>query len=370
MARCTIVSFRFGPTDGVSVVARMWADALSGIGFDVDWLAGEIEPGWDDPRPVRIVNGLGISNPEPPVLGSPDVSSLVDDVGNALTGADLVVVENLCTIPLNPTAARVVAGVLRGRPAILHHHDPPWQRERFAHITDLPPDDAAWRHVTINDLTRRQMADRGLTAWTIRNGFDPDPPIGDRDGTRGRLGLHPDDLLVVHPVRAIPRKAVDRAIVLTEALGGSRPSGGRPATYWLPGPAEDGYGPELAHLLAAARCPVIRQPAASRADLYAAADVVAFPSTWEGFGNPPVEAALARRPATIGTYPVADELRALGFRWFDAAEPGPLVAWLTAPADQQVELLDHNQRVAATELSTDRMAAELETLINEAGWMP
>ena len=45
MARCTIVSFRFGPTDGVSVVARMWADALSGIGFDVDWLAGGVEPG-------------------------------------------------------------------------------------------------------------------------------------------------------------------------------------------------------------------------------------------------------------------------------------------------------------------------------------
>ena len=370
MARCTIVSFRFGPTDGVSVVARMWADALSGIGFDVDWLAGGIEPGWDDPRPVRIVNGLGIDHPEPP-----DSGPLAAEVADALAGSDLVVVENLCTIPLNPTASHVVAGALRGRPAVLHHHDPPWQRERFAHVTDLPPDDPAWRHVTINDLTRGQMADRGLTAVTIRNGFDPQPPIGDRESSRDRLGLHPDDLLVVHPVRAIPRKAVDQAIALTEALGRDRSSrsqsaSSRPATYWLPGPAEDGYGPELVDLLAAARCPVIRHPATSRADLYAAADVVAFPSTWEGFGNPPVEAALARRPAAIGTYPVAGELRDLGFRWFDAGDPGPLDDWLAAPADEQAELLDHNQRVATTELSTERMTVELETLIDEAGWTP
>ena len=51
MARCTIISFRFGPTDGVSVVARLWADALAALGFDVDWVAGGVEPGWDDPRP-------------------------------------------------------------------------------------------------------------------------------------------------------------------------------------------------------------------------------------------------------------------------------------------------------------------------------
>jgi glycosyltransferase involved in cell wall biosynthesis len=104
--------------------------------------------------------------------------------------------------------------------------------------------------------------------------------------------------------------------------------------------------------------------------LYAAADVVAFPSIWEGFGNPPVEAALARRPAAVGPYPVADELRALGFRWFDSDEPGPLRTWLSAPADERVELLDHNQQVAVNELSTDRMTAGLKALLSKAGWLP
>ena len=104
----------------------------------------------------------------------------------ALADADLVVVENLCSLPLNPAAGRAVAACLRGRPAILHHHDLAWQRPHLAAITDFPPDDPAWRHVTINDLSRRQLAERGVAAVTIPNGFDTDtPPGGDRDAHPG-----------------------------------------------------------------------------------------------------------------------------------------------------------------------------------------
>ena len=349
MSRCSIISFRFGPTDGVSVVARNWADALHQMGFDVHWVAGGFEPGWHANGATTVVPGLGIDDD-----GPPDPSELA----TALAGADLVVVENLCTIPLNPVAAHAVAEVLRGRPAVLHHHDPPWQRERFAHVTDLPPDDPAWRHVTINDLTRLQMADRGIAAAVIHNGFAPDPPPGARPRTRADLGVDDDTLLVAHPVRAIPRKDVGRAIGITAELSG---------TYWLLGPAEDGFGPELDHLLADAACPVLWEPAPTRSDIYAAADLVVFPSTWEGFGNPPVEAALFRRPAVVGDYPVADELRALGLEWFPADDLGPVRAWLAEP---DPALLDRNWEVAARELSLDRMADRLRTLLDEAGWLP
>ncbi len=248
--------------------------------------------------------------------------------------------------------------MLAGRSAILHHHDPPWQRARFAHITELPPTDPAWRHVCINRRTQRELAWRGIEAVTIYNGFDPDPPPGDREGTRSALGVAPDEPLLVHPVRAIERKNVPAALALAEAVGG---------TYWLPGGAEEGYGPILDRLLAGAACRVIHRAWTGRSDLYAAADAVLFPSTWEGFGNPPVEAALHGRQAAVGEYPVAEELRVLGFRWLPADDPAPLAAWLATP---DPAVLAHNRSVAEAHMSLAAQTEALRTLLDQAGWLP
>jgi glycosyltransferase involved in cell wall biosynthesis len=333
-----LLSFRLGRHDGVSVVAATWARVLTDLGWTVRTVAGE--------GPVdHLVPGLAADAPEPPSRR---------DLDGALRGADVVVVENLCTIPLNLPASRAVAACLRGRPAVLHHHDPPWQRPEWAHVTELPPRDAAWHHVTINRLTTTEMRRRGIDAVTIYNAFDLDERPGDREATRAALGVAADERLLVHPVRAIARKGVPEAIALAEALG---------ATYWLVGPAEDGYESTLRAALSAARCRVVHQPSpGSMADAYAAADAIAFPSTWEGFGNPPIEAAIHRRPVAVGRYPVADELRALGFRWFDPADPGPLRAALDHP---DLSLHEHNAAIARAHFGLDRLAADLRRLLDE-----
>ena len=343
MPTCAIVSFRLGLSDGVSVVASSWQRALTGFGFDVVTVAGD--------GPVdRRVTGLEIG-----ASAAPNDSDLAD----ALADADLVVVENLCTIPLNLPAARAVARTLGGRPALLHHHDPAWQQEKYAAVTELPPTDPAWRHVVINAFSRTQFAERGIDATLIYNGFDIDPPNGDRETTRVALDVRHDELLLVHPVRAIPRKNVRAAIALAEALG---------ATYWLVGDAEDGYEAELQRILEAATCRVVhRGSPGTMHDAYAAGDAVVFPSTWEGFGNPPIEAALHRKPVAVGDYQVATELRALGFEWFDAACPNELGQFLHSPDDA---LLDHNRAIAALHFSYERMAAQLMALLQDAGWWP
>jgi mannosylglucosylglycerate synthase len=56
-----------------------------------------------------------------------------------------------------------------------------------------------------------------------------------------------------------------------------------------------------------------------------------------------VESATYRRPLAIGPYPVAAELAAFGFRWFDSVDPGALAHWLDEP-DSRV--IAHNRRVA------------------------
>jgi mannosylglucosylglycerate synthase len=239
----------------------------------------------------------------------------------------------------------------------MHHHDPPWQRERFAHIDELPMTDGAWRHVTINELTRHQMADRGITAVTIYNPFETDEPFGDRDAMRAELGVVDEMLLLAHPVRAIARKNIPTALRLAEQLG---------ATYWLLGPAEEGYDDQLAWLLSTATVPVIHRAGGSIADIYAAADGIVFPSLWEGFGNPPIEAAIHRRPVIVGDYPVAYELEALGFRWFRASQLDDFAAQITTP---DTELLDHNRELALEKFSIAASRDRIGALIEEAGWL-
>jgi len=342
MASAAFVSFRLGMPDGVSVVARNWQRAFEQLGYDVHTVAGD--------GPVdRTVPGLAIEATDPPTA---------DEVRAAIGDVDIVVVENLCTIPLNLPAARVVAEVLTGRPAILHHHDPPWQRAHWAHVTELPPRDSMWRHVTINQLTQREMTERGYEATCIYNGFPVTTGSADRSAVRRRLGVSDTELLLAHPVRAIPRKDIPSAVRLAEQLGG---------TYWLWGAAEDGYDDELERILAGATCPVVRGTSGESAvDLYGAADAVLFPSTWEGFGNPPVEAAIHRVPCAVGPYPVADELKALGLEWYPSDDPEPLRRAIEQPDNER---LDRNRRIAVARLSLDAMRDEIAALLAEPGWL-
>lgn len=335
--RVAICSYRLGGTDGVSIEAAKWADAWRSLGAQVVTVAGE-------GRADRIVAGLGAAAGEAPEPA---------EVAGALADADLVVVENLLSLPLNPRAGAVLARVLAGRPAILRHHDLPWQRPRFLNFPP-PPDDRCWVHVCINEISRQELEARGISAVRVPNLFDPDPPAGRREETRRALGAREDELVLLQPTRAIPRKNVPGGLALAEALG---------ATYWLLGPAEDGYEAELERVLSRAATPVrLGWPtgAGAIADAYAACDAVVLPSSWEGFGNPAVEACLHRRPLAIGQYPVAEELRAHGFRWFAADDPEPLRRFLACP---DASLLEHNLTLARRDFSLAELPSLLSALL-------
>src|SRR5207253_763976 len=83
---------RLGGDDGVAVEARKWAGALEKLGFEVRRLAGELT----GPAGVgdAVLPGLALgTDAEPPKSA---------EIAAAIDGSDLVVVENICSLPVNP----------------------------------------------------------------------------------------------------------------------------------------------------------------------------------------------------------------------------------------------------------------------------
>ena len=332
-----IVSYRLGGADGVSIEAEKWAWALERLGWSVRRIAGS------GPDGVQTIGGIDIVP-----AGEVDKAALHD----ALADCDLVIVENLCSLPLNPAAGRAVADALRGRPAIMRHHDLAWQRPDTAHLGP-PPNDPAWRHVTINELNRSELAVHGIDAICLYNRFDVDPPQGNREATREALGIATNERVLLQPTRAIPRKNVPSGLALAEELG---------ATYWLTAAAEDDFGNKLESILAGARVRVLRgQGPGTIHDAYGACDAVVLPSTREGFGNPAIEAATHRRPLALGRYPVAAELLATGLVAFDLEDARALRMWLDHP---DPSLLERNHEVARTRFDLADLPDEIDGVID------
>jgi glycosyltransferase involved in cell wall biosynthesis len=330
--QAVVVSYRLGHADGVSVEAAKWIGALRRLGYDVRTVAGD---------GIAEVVHPGLAYDAPDAIDPPSRGELVASFGDA----EVVIAENICSLPLNPRAGRAVADALRGRRAVLRHHDVPWQRERLAHWTEPLPTDDRWVHVCINQLTQGQLRERGLDAHVVYNHFDV-APTGSAFAARDALGE--EGLLALQPTRAIARKNIPESIRVAEKLG---------ATLWLAGPAEEDYGPTLDALLDQRRVPTIRgiPDGVSIADAYEACDLVTFPSTWEGFGNPTIESAIHRKPLVVGSYPVLEELRAFGFHWYDydTVELG----------DEKA--MEHNYEIAARHFNLRDLPREIARILED-----
>jgi len=349
-------SFRLGGADGVSVETKKWEWALRELGFTTRRVAGDFADGL---RPDDTWLPFLEINPLPGTRDEPDALSA------ALAGADLVVVENLCSLPLNANAAAVAAEVLAGHNGrvLFHHHDLPWERPDLAHLEAFPPRHPNALHVTINDQARAALATRGIEAHVIRNAFDLNPIPGDGPATRLARGFAPDDLVLVQPTRAIPRKEVGRGIEFSAAIA-ERVSN-RTVRFWITGPAEDGFGPELDRLVRGATIPITIGRAARPEDAYAAADVVVFPSSWEGFGNPVIEAIVADRPVVVAHYPVLDELLALGLELLSIDEPGTVADLVTSGSTAS---LASNRAVLEAHFDLADLPGRIATTCSAVGW--
>lgn len=355
MPVATFVSYRLGGTDGVSIEASKWMTALESLGFTTRRVAGELfgsAPG-DLELPWLALDSLDATAPDP--------AQLVP----ILDAGALTVVENVCSLPMNLAAARAVTKALALTHArvVLRHHDLPWQRSQTEDVTDFPPRLPGALHVAINARSRDELAARGIEAVEITNAFDVDAPEGDREATRRTLGFADDEIVVLQPARAIPRKNVPGAIRYAEAL--AELVAPAPVRFWITGPAEDGYEHVLDDLLRACSLPVTVGLGPSPADAYAAADVVVFPSTVEGFGNPVIESIIAGRPLVVGHYPVLDEILAHGFELFALDEPEAVAKLLSDPDPDRLE---RNQARARRHYALADLPGRIDRAFRDHGW--
>jgi glycosyltransferase involved in cell wall biosynthesis len=257
---------------------------------------------------------------------------------------DCLFVENALAIPMHLPLGLALTNFIAqsGLPAIAHHHDLAWERQRFSapalpEVLErcFPPDLPSAKHVVINSLAQKSLyRRRGLSSRILPNLFDFETPPPGVDafaaGLRAELGLRPGDWLILQPTRVVARKGIELAIELLRRLSDPRcvlvithHAGDEGLTYLERIEALAARaGIDLRYV--AERFAPARHVAAggtktySLWDAYAAADFVTYPSLVEGFGNALLETIYFGLPALVNRYPVyVADIAPLGFKFVE-----------------------------------------------------
>ena len=411
--RIGIAATRLAGVDGVTFETVKWEVVLEQLGHEMRLVAGDV----DALRPnTRLIPPMHFTHP--PVLEvaaaafdpSADraelrrkIRRLADQLLPPLRDwvernrLDALIVENAWAIPMHLPLGVALRDLTAetGLPTIGHHHDYWWERERFATCAvpevltaAFPPDLPNVRHVSINSPAAAQLlARRGLTSTVVPNVFEFDQPrpraarrAAVRAQLRTELGMRDDALLVVQPTRVVPRKGIELAIELVGRLGDPE------AVLLITSPAGDEGTDYLVTLERLADRWNVRlryaadrfapdhegkriNPAHSLSDAYLAADLITYPSLYEGFGNALVEALFYGSPVVVNRYSVYDaDIRPLGLRMIeiDGAVTDATVAEVrTVLADPERRDRDgrHNFRVGREHLGYDVLRRALPKLL-------
>ena len=350
------ISTRLAGTDGVSLESAKWEDVFERLGFNCFYLAGELDRPEDRSRCVPEAHfkhpevkeihdiGFGRSTRTRELTRKTDdlKQHLKDQLHRFIEDFDLhvLVVENALAIPMNVPLGLALAEVIAetGIRTIAHHHDFVWERTRFQRSpfgdyirAAFPPMMPSIRHVVINSISDEQVSLRtGVSATLIPNVMDfatPPPETGAfASDLRRDFGVGEDDLFVLQPTRIIQRKGIEHAIELVSRLD-------RPAKLVIThAPADEGPDYEkrvrdisklmgvdtrfVADLVERERGKVgDGTKFYSLEDVYPHADLVTYPSVFEGFGNAFLEAIYFRKPLVVNRYSIYEmDIKPRGFR--------------------------------------------------------
>jgi glycosyltransferase involved in cell wall biosynthesis len=341
----------------------------------------------------------------------------------------------MLALPVHPVATVALAEVLAELrlPCVAIHHDilsegaykftPTCDFARSLLEDQFPPKLANLSHWTINTRNQTAMAKRGVRADVIHDTMDFQHRLDDADHAkirselRAKHGIGASDVVLFVGARVVPNKQIELAAHLTAALEGLREDLAGSSLYHgetfagtsrtvlvLAGRRERAFGDydaRLSALLDELKVDwmymgdeVLPVRAAQEGlyalypDMYAMADVVLYPSGWEGFGNQLLEAFAAGLPAVVFEYPVFKEdiapkgvrVISLGDVLLEERDPAGLVRLpaevLTDAAQEMVavltdqrkrtEIAEHNIAVGKQHFSFDVLRSHLAEAVRWA----
>ena len=186
----------------------------------------------------------------------------------------------------------------------------------------------ASRVIAASDLTAQALVERwsvpaarvDRVPIAVGERFHPEPEPGERDRLRSRYPLLPDDF-ALYPAHPWPHKNHDRLLAAIDRLGSSGCPLRLVCTGALRGGASRGGG------RAARSRSVVDLGFVAEEDvpaLYRAARVLVFPSLFEGFGLPVLEALASGCPVACSRIPPLVELADGVARFFDPLDPASM----------------------------------------------
>ncbi|MFQ5772038.1 MAG: glycosyltransferase, partial [bacterium] len=240
---------------------------------------------------------------------------------------DLIIPENALAIPMNlPLGLAITEFIAEtGIFTIAHHHDFSWERDRYLinACNDylqmaFPPDLPSIYHVVINSLASQQLSHRvGISNGVIPNVFrfarKPAKSRAHCKNLRNAIGLKQNDCFVLQPTRIVPRKRIERSIEFVKYLNLSNPllvishASGDEGDAYFQRVCEyaQNMGVNLAfidHLVSTT--PEGNANLYSIGETYQCADLVTYPSGYEGFGNAFLEAIYYKKPILVNRYSI------------------------------------------------------------------
>lgn len=359
--RIGFIATRLKGTDGVSLEVGKWSKVFRRMGHEVFYCAGELA-GYSAGGVLipklsfahqSIINlserAFGEAGAEDSTKICDEIYATADEIRAPLRDfirsnkLDLIVVQNALTIPMNLPLGVCLTGLIAelGINTLAHHHDFYWERQRYQtnNILDLldttfPAKLPTILHITLNTIAQQRLkVRRGIDSVVIPNVQDfnsPHPEIDEynRDLCQ-TLGLQDGHLFILQPTRVVQRKGIEMAVELVNRLNYPQ------ATLFITHQADDeglAYWRWLRreaekmavrlqlidHLVGDERTQINGHKIYSYWDAYLHADLVTYPSLYEGFGNALLESVYLKRLTVVNRYPVYNaDIRPLGFEFLE-----------------------------------------------------